>query len=47
MKYKKAKYFQPAHYEEVVIERKSLNICGYPLCNKKTQVIILFFIYNN
>lgn len=32
-----AKYFQPAHYEEVVIERKSLNICGYPLCNKKTQ----------
>ncbi|ORY56234.1 hypothetical protein LY90DRAFT_669419 [Neocallimastix californiae] len=32
-----AKYFQPAHYEEVVIERKSQNLCGYPLCNKKTQ----------
>ncbi|ORX49277.1 hypothetical protein BCR36DRAFT_328330 [Piromyces finnis] len=32
-----SKYFQPAHYEEVVLERKSLNICGYPLCSKKTQ----------
>ncbi|KAK9765580.1 hypothetical protein K7432_005968 [Basidiobolus ranarum] len=32
-----AKFFQPVHFEEIVEERNSEFLCGYPLCSRPCQ----------
>lgn len=34
---KSMSYFQPVHYEQVVLERHSLGICAYPTCSNQAR----------
>ncbi|KAK2503100.1 hypothetical protein MC885_014015 [Smutsia gigantea] len=33
------KFITPAHYSDVVDERSIIKLCGYPLCQKKLEIV--------